>query len=133
MLIGTERLKPCPSCNNENVYLQPFHDGWVHCNDCATTAPHDVWQGPRKRIEELEARNKHLEETLEKLRPLLMEHLMDYDCPVGSMGVFVSEEAVTAHCQCAGTGWDEETCPDSKECWELLIARNEVSDMSPKR
>lgn len=65
MLIGTERLKPCPSCNSENVYLQPGHDGWVHCNECAITAPEEVWESPRKLVEELQSRIKRMSEVME--------------------------------------------------------------------
>lgn len=50
-----EELKNCPACNSEDVYLQPGHDGWVHCNECDITAHEEAWQAPRKRVEELEA------------------------------------------------------------------------------
>lgn len=69
----------------------------------------------------LEARNK-------KLEALAINFLSDYDCPIGAVGVYVTEEAVAEHCQCAGKGWDEDTCPDCEECWKILISKNEVKD-----
>jgi len=70
-----DELKKCPSCNSDNLELRggllyadewDYNKGKVVCSSCETEAPLEAWQGPRKRVEELEAQQKQLEHVLEQ-------------------------------------------------------------------
>jgi len=76
-----EELKNCPTCDSSNVHHEDlaFVD-LGDCLDCNTEAPSKAWQGPRKRVEELEAQLKQeslcgdqLQEKCDNLRADRME------------------------------------------------------------
>lgn len=81
-----------------------------------------------ERIEVLEREKAKAEKQQIPLVEIAIEQLLCYDCPIGSVDRYTTTEAVTKHCQCKGTDYDEDTCPDSVECWKILIAANEVED-----
>jgi len=84
-----------------------------------------------ERLEELNTRNKELEDRLNNISALLSVELCAFGCPAGSINVYVTEEAVAQHLRCPGTSWDEE-CPDCEDCWNILLSKNEVKQQLPK-
>lgn len=65
-------------------------------------------------------------ERFKKLEAIVAPVLADYDCPLGSIGKYTTEEAVVKHCICKGQDWCEENCPIDEECWKILLRKGAV-------